>query len=189
MEQHIEDMDMINIDRGYDPQDVLQDESFNKFILSNDDMINKFIAFCLGMMYNADEKKLYHIGTAQPVRVMNDYGVVRWAGFLANVTDKGVLHSNLNREEVAELAFQTLMDVAADIFENSEKYDLDISNFDLFLAQIKMIVFTTLKRPQEAGERRAINTRGKSIEHVMRKEGYEHQRPEPQQGFSLFRGK
>ena len=63
------------------------------------------------------------------------------------------------------------MDVACDIFMNCDKYDLKIDDFDLFLAQLKVILFTNFKRPQDAGERRALNTRGKLIEHRMLRDG------------------
>lgn len=186
-----EDLSHLDIDRGYAVPENEETADMAKFILSNDDLINHFIANMKGMMYNEVDGKLYPISEeVEAISIMNDYGVVKWAGFLQQMTHKSVLHSNMKSDEVAELTFQTLIDVAADIFMNHDRYGLEVDNFDLFLAQIKVILFTNFKRPQDAGERRALNTRGKLIEHRMLREGgYSDNAPREQGFFSNMRRK
>lgn len=167
-----EELGLIEVDGRPNVPEADQSVALTQYILGNDAMVNKFIANMLGQIYDEEKNEIHSLNkTTVPVRIMNDYGITKYAGLLSQVTDKGVLHSNLKKDEVSELVLQMMIDVLCDIFVNSQKYDLDIENFDLLLAQIKLVMFTALKRPQDAGERRAINTRGKVIEHVMRREG------------------
>lgn len=181
-----QDLERLNVDRGYVVPENEESADMAKFILSNDDLINHFIGNMKGMLYNEVDGKLYTISpNMKPKAIMNDYGIVKWAGFLQQMTHKSVLHSNMTKDEVAELAFQTMIDAACDIFMNCDKYMLSIDNFDLFRAELMVMIFTNFKRPQEAGERRALNTRGKLIEHRMLREGYGSESKEEKSFFKL----
>jgi len=161
-------LDLIDIDRGYAAPELEKQDTITEFIFSNEPLINKFMASLLGMIYDKEKNQFKKLDESKDViPLMNNYGVTRWAGYLSTLTDRSVLHSNLNKEEVCELAFQEMLYILCDLFQNAEDYDLDQKHFDYFLGQMLLIVFTTLKRPQDAGERRAINTRGKVFEHKV----------------------
>lgn len=159
---------MMDINRGYQSPDPERQDTITEFIFSNEPLINKFIAGLLGRLYDPDKCAYVNLSeTQKPVRMMNDCGITKWAGYLSTLTDRSILHSNLKKEEVCELTLQEMVYIFCDLFQNSENYDLDIKNFDFFIGQMILIVFITLKRPQDAGERRAINTRGKVFEHKI----------------------
>jgi len=102
-----------------------------------------------------DENKKWKISKTPQI---NEVGITSIMADLYPLVNQNTTLSELDREEISKVIISISNRIVAKIAVSGEDFGIDDSNYSTFLNDVRYIVFMTLKRSQDGGERKLWRT-------------------------------
>lgn len=121
----------------------------NRWLLEVDEEKDRLIHKFSGESWNREEEKW----EKKNKQWINSEGVNVIEGHMDAVINKVMLLSNLNEEQIEEIAVSNILSLLADLSTNAANYNLDETKTELILTIIDNFEWAVLLRAKNAGER------------------------------------
>lgn len=144
-----------------------QSPDFLQWQLDPEEIIFALEHYLKGDYYDKKEDKFVNVPSH---RMMNDMGVRAVISIVRSKLNKNIILSNLTAEDVRRLAKENRLNIINMIYLKYRDYDIEKHNFDTVVQMVDGLVYATLRRAYNEGERVYLGKTRSSVERITKED-------------------